>query len=88
MKKLIAKFDKNISIDKLDEQIQKLVQNFPDQMSVLVQCRMNSKHIVAILEENPDLSSAERLVWDLEKIMDKIETLGRTVNWPDFFKSI
>ena len=53
MKKLIAKFDKNISIDKLDEQIQKLVQNFPDSMSVLVQCRMNSKHIVAILEENP-----------------------------------
>ena len=53
MKKLVAKFDKNISIDKLDEQIQKLVQNFPDRMSVLVQCRMNSKHIVAILEENP-----------------------------------
>ena len=50
MKKLVAKFDKNISIDKLDEQIQKLVQNFPDRMSVLVQCRMNSKHIVAILE--------------------------------------
>ena len=80
MKKLVAKFDKNISMDKLDEQIQKLVQNFPDRMSVLVQCRMTSKHIVAILEENPDQSSAERLVWDLEKIMDKIETLGRTVN--------
>ena len=80
MKKLVAKFDKKISIDKLDEQIQKLVQNFPDRMSVLVQCRMTSKHIVAILKENPDLSSAERLVWDLEKIKDKIETLGRTVN--------
>ena len=80
MKKLIAKFDKNINMDKFDEQIQKLVQNFPDRMSVLVQCRMNSKHIVAILEENPDLSSVERLVWDLEKIKDKIETLGRTVN--------
>ena len=80
MKKLVAKFDKNINMDKLDEQIQKLVENFPDRMSVLVQCRMTSKHIVAILEENPDLSSAERLVWDLEKIMDKIETLGRTVN--------
>ena len=80
MKKLIAKFDKNISIDKLDEQIQKLVQNFPDRMSVLVQCRMNSKHIVAILKENPDLSSAERLVWDLEKIMDKIATQGITIN--------
>ena len=80
MKKLIAKFDKTLRLAEFDEQIQKLVQNFPDQMSVLVQCRMNSKHIVAILEENPDLSSAERLVWDLEKIMDKIETLGRTVN--------
>ena len=80
MKKLVAKFDKNISIDKLDEQIQKLVQNFPDRMSVLVQCRMTSKHIIATLEENPDLSSAERLVWDLEKIKDKIATLGITIN--------
>ena len=80
MKKLIAKFDKNINMDKFDEQIQKLVENFPDRMSILVRCRMTSKHIVAILEENPDLSSVERLVWDLEKIKDKIETLGRTVN--------
>jgi len=80
VKKLVAKFDKNISMDKLDEQIQKLVDNFPDRMSILVECRMTSKHIVAILKENPDLSSAERLVWDLEKIKDKIETLGITIN--------
>ena len=80
MKKLVAKFDKNISIDKLDEQIQKLVQNFPDRMSVLVQCRMTSKHISAILEENPDLSSVERLEWDLEKMKDKIATWGVTIN--------
>ena len=80
MKKLIAKFDNTIRLSEFDEQIQKLVQNFPDQMSVLVQCRMNSKHIVATLEENPDLSSAERLVWDLEKIKDKIATLGITIN--------
>ena len=80
MKKLIAKFDNTIRLTEFDEQIQKLVQNFPDQMSVLVQCRMNSKHIVATLEENPDLSSAERLVWDLEKIKDKIATLGITIN--------
>ena len=80
MKKLIAKFDKNISMDKLDEQIQKLVENFPDRMSVLVQCKMTSKHIIAILEENPDLSSVERLVWDLEKMKDKIATLGITIN--------
>ena len=80
MKKLVAKFDKNISMDKLDEQIQKLVDNFPDHMSILVECRMTSKHIVAILEENPDLSSVERLEWDLEKMKDKIATLGITIN--------
>ena len=80
MKKLVAKFDKNISMDKLDEQIQKLVQNFPDHMSVLVQCRMTSKHMVAILEENPDQSSVDRWVWDLEELKDKIETLGKTIN--------
>ena len=80
MKKLVAKFDKNISIDELDEQIQKLVENFPDRMSILVRCRMTSKHIVAILEENPDLSSVERLEWDLEKMKDKIATWGVTIN--------
>ena len=80
MKKLIAKFDKNISINELDEQIQKLVENFPDRMSILVRCRMTSKHIVAILEENPDLSSVERLEWDLEKMKDKIATWGVTIN--------
>ena len=41
---------------------------------------MTSKHIIATLEENPDLSSAERLVWDLEKMKDKIATLGITIN--------
>ena len=80
MKKLVAKFDKNISIDEPDEQIQKLVENFPDRMSILVRCRMTSKHIVAILEENPDLSSVERLEWDLEKMKDKIATWGVTIN--------
>ena len=80
MKKLFAKFDKNISINELDEQIQKLVENFPDRMSILVRCRMTSKHIVAILEENPDLSLVERLEWDLEKIKDKIVTWGVTIN--------
>ena len=80
MKKLIAKFDKRMSISKLDEQIQKLVKNFPEHMSVLIKCRMNSKHVVAILEENPDQSSVERWVWDFSGLEDKIETLGETIN--------
>ena len=80
MKKLIAKFDKRMSISKLDEQIQKLVKNFPEHMSVLIKCRMTSKHMVAILEENPDVSSVERLEWDLEKMKDKIATWGVTIN--------
>ena len=80
MKKLIAKFDKRMSISKLDEQIQKLVKNFPEHMSVLIKCRMNSKHVVAILDENPDQSSVERWVWDLKELEDNIETLGETIN--------
>ena len=80
MKKLIAKFDNTIRLTEFDEQIQKLVQNFPEHMSVLIKCRMNSKHVVAILEENPDQSSVERWVWDFNGLEDKIETLGETIN--------
>ena len=80
MKKLIAKFDNTIRLTEFDEQIQKLVQNFPEHMSVRVKCRTSSKHVVAILEENPDKSSVERWVWDLKELEDKIETLGETIN--------
>ena len=80
MEKLIAKFDKSIRLSEFDEQIQELVQNFPVYMSVRVKCRMNSKHVVAILEENPDQSSVERWVWDLKEPGDNIETLGKTIN--------
>ena len=49
-------------------------------MSVRVKCRTSSKHVVAILGENPDKSSVERWVWDLKELEDKIETLGETIN--------
>ena len=80
MKKLIAKFDNTIRLTEFDAQIQKLVQNFPEHMSVRVKCRTSSKHVVAILGENPDKSSVERWVWDLKELEDKIETLGGTIN--------
>ena len=80
MKKLVAKFDKTLRLSEFDEQVQKLVHNFPEHMSVRIKCRMNSKHVVAILEENPDQSSVERWVWDLKELEDKIETLGETIN--------
>ena len=66
MKRLIAKFDNTIRLTEFDKQIQKLVQNFPEHMSVRVKCRMNSKHVVAILGENPDKSSVERWVLDID----------------------
>ena len=80
MKKLIAKFDNTIRLTEFDAQIQELVQNFPEHMSVRVKCRTSSKHVVAILEENPDQSSVERWVWDFNGLEDKIETLGETIN--------
>ena len=80
MKKLVAKFDNTIRLTEFDEQVQKLVHNFPEHMSVRIKCRMNSKHVVAILEENPDQSSVERWAWDFNGLEDKIETLGETIN--------
>ena len=66
MKKLIAKFDNTIRLSEFDEQIQKLVQNFPEHMSVRIKCRTSSKYVVAILGENPDKSSVERWVMDID----------------------
>ena len=80
MKKLIAKFDKTLRLSEFDEQVQKLVHNFPEHMSVRIKCRMNSKHVVAILEENPDKSSIERWVWNFNGLGDNIEALGKTIN--------
>ena len=66
MKRLIVKFDNTIRLTEFDEQIQKLVQNFPEHMSIRIKCRTSSKHVVAILGENPDKSSAERWVLDID----------------------
>ena len=66
MKKLIAKFDNTIRLTEFDEQIQKLVQNFPEHMSVRIKCRTSAQPVVAILEENPDKSSVERWGLDLK----------------------
>ena len=66
MKKLIAKFDNTIRLTEFDEQIQKLAHSFPEHMSVRIKCRTSSKHVVAILGENPDKSSVERWVLDID----------------------
>ena len=66
MNKLIVKFDNTTRLSEFDEQIQKLVENFPEHMSVRIKCRTSSKHVVAILGENPDKSSVERWVLDID----------------------
>ena len=49
MKKLLAYFDKNISLDEFDKQIPKLVNNFPKSTQILISLKQN---VVKQLENN------------------------------------
>lgn len=63
MKKLLAYFDKNISLDEFDKQIPKLVNNFPKSTKILISLKQNKNNVLAILKENPKPISNKRWEW-------------------------
>ena len=69
MKELKVKFDKQISIQQFDNQISKLINNFPKYISVLIKLKTKKDFIEVKLSENPDKKSIKRWEWDLEDVV-------------------
>ena len=66
MKKLLAYFDKRISLQEFDNQIPKLIDNFPKDISILIKVRIKKDFIEVKLSENPNKKSIKRWEWDLK----------------------
>ena len=81
MIKLKAKFDKNISLKEFDKKIPKLVDNFPEDISVLIKVSIKKDFIEALLSENPNKYAAKRWEWDLNDIANSnLDDYFRTIN--------
>lgn len=66
MKKLIAEFQKDITLLNFDNKIDELVETFPKGQSVLIKVDTSESKSVATLEINPDQNSFERKVWEIK----------------------
>ena len=65
MNELKLRFDKKITLSEFDKQIPKLVDYFPNDISVLIKVRVKADYIEATLTENPNKNSLKRWEWDL-----------------------
>ena len=63
MKKLLAYFDKKISLKEFDKQIPKLVNNFPKNIKIQINLIQTKNNVIAILKENPNPTSNKRWEW-------------------------
>ena len=65
MKKLIAEFDKDITLFNFDDKIDELVETFPKGISIVVKVENLKDKSIATLSPNPDPNVLERKVWQV-----------------------
>lgn len=65
MEKILAYFDKKISLKEFDKKIPQLVDNFSKKTSVLIKVKIKKDLIEVMLIKNPNKNILERWVWDL-----------------------
>ena len=65
MKKLIAEFDKDITLFNFDDKIDELVETFPEGTSVVIKVDTLKDKSIATLWPNPDPNVLERKVWQV-----------------------
>ena len=65
MKKLIAEFDKDITLFNFDDKIDELVATFPKDISVMIKVEALKDKSLATLWPNPDPNANERKVWEI-----------------------
>ena len=65
MKKLIAEFEKDITLFNFDDKIDELVETFPKGISIVVKVENLKDKSIATLSPNPDPNVLERKVWQV-----------------------
>ena len=81
MNELKLRFDKKITLSEFDKQIPKLVDYFPNDISVLIKVRVKADYIEATLMENPNKNALERWEWDLNhNTNSNLEDYFQTIN--------
>ena len=65
MEKILAYFDKKISLKEFDKKIPQLVDNFSKKTSVLIKVKIKKDLIEVMLIKNPNKNILERWEWDL-----------------------
>ena len=65
MKKLIAEFDRNITLFNFDNKIDELVETFPKEKSVIININFTNDKSIATLYTNPNEKALERKVWKI-----------------------
>ena len=58
-------FDKNMTLFNFDNKIDKFVETFPKEISVLIKVKNLKNKSLAILSPNPDQNVIERKVWKI-----------------------
>ena len=81
MNELKLRFDKKITLSEFDKQIPRLVDYFPNDISVLIKVRVKDYYIEVALIENPNKNSLERWEWDLNNnLHSNLEDYFQTIN--------
>ncbi|WP_440928784.1 hypothetical protein [Candidatus Pelagibacter sp.] len=63
MLELEVKFNRKISIREFDNQIIKLVNNFPKDKKILINLKETKDYFIAIFKENPNPTTNKRWEW-------------------------
>lgn len=68
MKKIIVEFEKNIKLVEFDNKINKLVETFPKEISVIINVDISNDKPIATISINPDKNALERKVWEIKNV--------------------
>ena len=81
MIELKIRLDKKISLKEFDKQTPRLVDYFPNDISVLIKVRVKEDYIEVTLTENPNKNAIERWEWDLNNLAhSNLEDYFQTIN--------
>ena len=65
MNKLSATFDRKITLLEFDKEVKKLLENFNQNQTLLIEVKIEEDNIIANVKDNPDQTEPQRWIWDI-----------------------